>query len=133
MRVGANIPTGDGDKGLGSGKMSPHAILMTTYNSESWMLGANLDYAHDLLVGDRRNRWGATAAAVYSVRDGFRVSAELGALANPDASKSSSLTVARFGASATVTRRLDVDAGNQGRLRRAAPVQIVLTGATVRW
>jgi len=133
VRAGASIPTGDGDKGLGSGRTSPHAILIATYNSESWMLAANLDYAYDPLIGDRRNQWGATAAAVYAVRDGFRVSAELATAANPDASKSSWLTAARFGVIATVTGWLDIDAGYQMRLSRASPVQIVLAGATVRW
>jgi hypothetical protein len=133
VRAGAAIPTGDNDKGLGNGKTSPHAILIATYNAEAWWFGANLDYAYDPLVGDRRNEFGATVAAVHSVRENLRASAELGTAVNPDASKTSWLGFARFGAMATVARWLDIDAAYQFRLTRAAPVRIVLVGATFHW
>jgi hypothetical protein len=132
-RSGLSVPTGKDDQGLGSGKTSPHAILISTYAEDPWMFAANVDYAYDPLIGDRRNLWGASAAAVYSVGESWRFSAEVGTAANPDASRASWLTVARFGAIATLARGFDVDAGYQVRLTRAAPVQVVLAGATLRW
>lgn len=133
VRAGVDVPTGDAGRGLGTGRTSPHAILIWTYAPTSWMFAANVDYVYDPLIGDRRNLWGASAAAVYSPSETWRVSAEIGTAANPDASRASWLTVARFGAIVTVTRGFDVDAGYQVRLTRAAPVQIVLAGATLRW
>ena len=133
VRAGATVPTGDGDKGLGSGKTSPHAQLIATYIAKPWMLAANLDYAYDPLIGDRRNQWAATAAAVYSLNSTWRASAEVGTATNPDSTQSSWLTVARFGAIAGIAKWLDVDVGYQVRLTRAAPVQIVLAGVTLRW
>ena len=133
VRAGVDLPTGNADKELGNGKASPHAILIATYLQGPWMLGANIDYVYDPLVGDRRHLWGATAAVVWSANDRWRFSAELGTAMNPDVSQSAWLTVARFGAIAAITRGLDVDAGYQLRLSRAAPVRVILAGATLHW
>ena len=133
VRAGIDVPTGDGDKGLGNGKASPHGMLIATYIAGSWLLAANVDYVYDPLIGDRRNLWGASAAAVYTANGTWRFSAEVATAMNPDASRASWLTVSRFGAIATVVRGFDVDAGYQVRLTRAAPVQVILAGATLRW
>jgi len=133
VRAGVDLPTGDDDKGLGNGKASPHAILIATYVGAPWLLAANIDYVYDPLIGDRRNLWGASAAAVYSANSVWRFSAELGTAANPVASGTPWLTVARFGAMATVVRGIDLDAGYQVRLTRAAPAHVILAGATLHW
>jgi hypothetical protein len=133
VRAGVDLPTGNADQGLGSGKASPHAILISTYMAGAWMLAANVDYVYDPLVGDRRNLWGASAAAAYSMNAVWRFTAEVGTAMNPDAAQASWLTVARLGAIATVVKGLDVDAGYQVRLTRSAPVEIILAGVTVRW
>ncbi len=133
VRAGVDLPTGNEDKGLGNGKVSPHAILIATYLDTTWMLAANVDYVYDPLIGDRRDLWGASAAAVYSVNGTWRISAEAATATNPDASRASWLTVARFGAIATVAPGFDVDAGYQVRLTPATAARIILAGATLRW
>lgn len=133
VRGGVDVPTGDADKNLGNGKTSPHATLIATWMTDPWMFSANLDYVHDPLIGDRRNLWGASAVAAYSANDVWRFTADVGTAMNPDPSKASWLTVARFGVIATVVKGLDVDAGYQVRLTRAAPVEVVLAGVTLHW
>jgi hypothetical protein len=133
VRAGAAVPTGNVDKGLGNGKTSPHATLIAQYAPDPWMFAANVDYAYDSLIGDRRNAWGASAAAVYSANETWRFSAEVGTATNPDRTQSSWLTVARFGAIATVAPGIDLDVGWQVRLTHAAPAQVILAGATVHW
>jgi hypothetical protein len=133
VRAGVDLPTGNEDKMLGNGKASPHAILIATWLSDTWMFSGNVDYVYDPLVGDRRDLWGASAVAVWSPNEVWRFSAEIGTAMNPDPSRASWLTVARFGAIATVARGIDVDAGYQVRLTRSAPVEIILAGVTLRW
>jgi len=133
VRAGVALPTGDADKELGKGKASPHAILIATWLADPWMFSANLDYVYDPLIGDRRNLSGASAVAAYSANDVWRFTAEVGTAMNPDPSRASWLTVARFGVIATVLKGLDVDAGYQVRLTRAAPAEIVLAGVTLHW
>jgi hypothetical protein len=133
LRAGADLPTGSDDKGLGRGRVSPHAILIAAYGDEPWLLAANLAYVYDPLVGDRRHLWGASGAAVWSATDAWRFSAEVGTVQNTIPERASWLTVARLGAIAAVTRGLDVDAGYQLRLSRAVPVRILLAGATLHW
>ena len=87
------------------------------------MLAANVDYVYDPLIGDRRDLWGASAVAAYSANDVWRFTAEVGTAMNPDPAQTSWLTVARFGAIATVVKGIDVDAGYQVRLTRNAPVR----------
>jgi hypothetical protein len=133
VRAGVDLPTGSEDKGLGTGKASPHVNLIATYASEPWMLAANVVWLRDPLVGDRHDLWAASAAAVWSASDAWRFSAEVGTAQNPDPANSSWLTVARFGTIMTVAPGFDVDAGYQVRLTRAAPAQVILAGATLRW
>ena len=133
IRAGADMPTGDADKGLGNGKVSPHATLIAQYAPQRWMFAANIDYAYDPVIGDRRDAWAATAAAVYTLDAVWRASAEVGTATNPDSTQSSWLTVARFGAIATVARGIDVDVGWQARLTRATSAQVLLAGATLHW
>jgi hypothetical protein len=133
VRAGVDLPTGDDDKGLGNGSTSPHVNLLATYAVGAWMLAANLAWIRDPLVGDRHDLWAASGAAVWSASDAWRFSAEVGTAQNPDPAKSSWLTVARFGAIATIVPGLDVDAGYQVRLTRVAPAQVFLAGATLRW
>jgi hypothetical protein len=133
VRAGVDLPTGNADKSLGNGKASPHAILISTWLKDTWMLAANIDYVYDPLIGDRRDLWGASAVAAYAPNHVWRFTAEVGTAMNPDPAQTSWLTVARFGAIATLVKGIDVDAGYQVRLTRNAPVEIILAGVTIRW
>jgi hypothetical protein len=133
VRAGVDLPTGNDDKGLGNGKAAPHANLLATWVADPWLLAANVAWIRDPLVGDRHDLWAASAAAVWSANDAWRFSAEVGTAQNPDPARSAWLTVARFGTIATVVAGFDVDAGYQVRLTRAAPAQVFLAGATIRW
>jgi hypothetical protein len=88
IRAGADVPTGNEDKSLGTGKTSPHATLIGTAAHEPWTFSANLDYVFEPLVGDRHDLWGASAAAVWSPHERWKFSAELGTAQNPDVSQS---------------------------------------------
>jgi hypothetical protein len=70
---------------------------------------------------------------LLAVADRWRFSAEAGVASNPVPSGAATLAVARFGAILSVTPWLDVDVGYQAPLNRAAPDQVVLVGATLRW
>ncbi len=133
VRAGVDLPTGNADKSLGNGKASPHANPDLDVVDGHWMLAANVDYVYDPLIGDRRDLWGASAVAAYSPNDVWRFTAEVGTAMNPDLSQTSWLTVARFGAIATVVT------GDRRRCRLSgapdahAPVEIILAGVTIRW
>jgi hypothetical protein len=75
----------------------------------------------------------ATGSALWSASERWRFSAEVGGFTPPDPSRNTWQAVARFGAIATATPWLDVDVGYQLRLNHAAPVKVILAGATIRW
>jgi hypothetical protein len=133
IRADVDLPTGSEAKGLGTGKVAPHAVLIAAWNAEPFAVYANADYRRDPLVGDRANLWGGSVAVVLTATERWRFSVEAGVFTNPVPSGSATLAVARFGAILTVTPWLDVDVGYQAPLNRAAPDQVVLVGATLRW
>ncbi len=134
LRAGVGLPVGDADRGLSTGEPSYHATLIASFDAEPVAFHANLGFNR---LGDvdglRRNLVSVSIAAVWTVREGLRLTAEVGTGTNSDPESRTWPTVARFGVIATVDEHWDVDIGVQPRLNRAAPDLVVLAGATLRW
>jgi len=132
-RVGILVPSGNASRGLGQGKWSFHGVLAAQGSTGQWTLIGNLGYVQDPVAGERSSLWYVTAAAVWQPADRLRFSAEAAAYTPPDLARTTWQAVARIGAIVSITSWLDVDAGYQFRLNHAAPVQVLLAGATIRW
>lgn len=99
----------------------------------AWSYSANLAWTRvGRLPGERPNQFGVAAAALLTVRDGLRLTTEVGAAGNPDPDRGTWPAVARFGVIASMMLWLDVDAGYQMRLNHAAPDRVALAGASIR-
>ena len=133
VRAGLLIPTGDADRGAGQGKASWHAVLAGQWSAAPWTFIGNVGYVQDPVAGERASLWYTTASIVWAQSERWRFSAETAGFTPPDTARNTWQAVARFGAIATLAPWLDVDAGYQFRLNRAAPVKVILAGATIRW
>lgn len=134
LRAGVGLPVGDVERGLSTGEPSYHATLIASFDAEPVAFHANLGVNRlGDVAGLRRNLVCASIAAVWTVREGLRLTAEVGAVTNPDPELRSWPAVARLGVIATIDEHWDVDFGVQPRLNRAAPDLVVLAGATLRW
>lgn len=81
----------------------------------------------------RRDQCLVSGSVVWAARADLKLSAEVGAASKPEPQRATWPVVARLGLIATVTPSLDVDVGYQTRLNRAAPEQMIVAGAPLRW
>jgi len=135
LRAAINVPTGDADRGLGSGKPTYQGVLVGSVDLAPLALHANAGYTRNRADPmERRDLYHVSAAALWTVNQSWRVLlAELAADTNVDNTRGQWASVARIGAIYTIKQGVDVDVGYQGRLNRAAPSQVLLFGLTVRW
>jgi Putative MetA-pathway of phenol degradation len=135
VRAGINAPTGDADRGLGSGKPTYHGLLVSSIDLAPLAVHANVGYARNRSDPmERRDLYHVCATALWTVNDSWRVLlAELATDTNVDITRTEWASVARIGAIYTILKGLDIDFGYQGRLNRAAPSQVLLVGVTARW
>ncbi len=128
------LPTGDSDKGLGTDRANPSVIAVTTWGDEALSLSANLGYTYnDNKVGDRRNIWLASAAAMVGLVDRLRGAVEIGAYTNADTTSHKSPAFVNVGLIYSPTDKLDFDLGYKRGLNDAECRHSFGAGITVRW
>lgn len=134
LQAGAQLPTGDSSKGLGKGFVAWQGSAIATADIEALHLDCNIGYEQDiddelvvrhLLNGQFALRWSASET--------WQLVSEIGIERNLNQADRTWPAAARLGAIFTVTPWLDLDIGYQGRLNHAAPRQVILAGATIRW
>ena len=134
-RAGVNAPTGDADRGLGSGKPTYHGLLAASIDLAPFALHANTGYTRNRADSmARRDLYHASAAAMWTLDATRRLLlAELSADTNVDIRRSTPPAVARVGAIYTVKKGFDIDLGYQTRLNWSATSRELLIGITARW
>jgi hypothetical protein len=135
LRAGVNAPTGDADRGLGSGKPTYHGLLAASIDLTPFAVHANIAYTRNRADPmERRDLYHASAAAVWTLDATWRLLlAELATDTHVDTTQSVWPSVVRVGAIYTVKRGFDIDIGYQTRLNSAAPSRVLLVGVTARW
>jgi Putative MetA-pathway of phenol degradation len=135
VRAGVNAPTGDADRGLGSGKPTYHGLLVASIDLAPIALHTNIGYtANRANPTERRDLYHVSAAAVWTLDPTWRLLlAELAGDTNVDSTRSVWPAVARIGAIYTVKKGFDIDIGYQTRLNHEAASQTLLIGLTARW
>jgi hypothetical protein len=133
VRAGADVATGNHDRGLGAGGTGYHGVLIATFDAAPFAVDGNVGYARNAAANERRDLYYVSGALVWSANERYRFTAELGAFSDSDPSRRAWQVVARVGAIATVIPTLDLDVGYQTHVNRATSARIVLAGATFRW
>lgn len=115
-------------------RMAWQGSAIATANLEPLHLDCNIGYEQDiddelvlrpLLNGQFALRWSAS--------DAWQLVSEVGIERNVSQADGTWPAAARLGVIFTVTPWLDLDVGYQGHLNHAAPRQVILAGATMRW
>jgi len=134
LKPGITIPTGDRDKGLGSGRVSPSLYLITTKEIEAWAFHLNLGYLrNENAVGEREDLWHASIASEWEFVKDLRAVANLGV---ERASERGSATPAAFilgGLIYSLSENLDVDVGVKGGLTKSEGDYSILAGIAWRF
>jgi hypothetical protein len=143
LKPGIQLPTGDEDRGLGTGRTSWGANLIAAYDAKPWALFGNVAWFRQrfrLQADEDANRadlWRVSAGATYAASDRFRLAGELGVRTNPARNDAflpgSSGRFAMLGAVYSPTDKIDLDVGLRKGLNDAEIDTTVLIGATFRW
>ena len=139
LKPGLTIPSGDEDKGLGTGKVGYGATFIATKEIAPFTFHMNLGYTHNeyKLEEDEENSekdlWHISLAGTYEVSDNLQVVANIGVERNPDKESGTDPSFALIGLIYSITPDLDVDLGFKAGLSDTETDAALLTGLTMRF
>ena len=143
LKPGVSVPTGDENRGLGTGRASWGVSLIADYEADPWVWLANVAYARARFklpqdqADNRGDLWRVSGAAQYILRKELRAVGELGVRTNPARNDpfqpGRTGQFARLGVIYSPTEKIDLDVGLRKGLNRAESDTTVLVGATFRW
>jgi hypothetical protein len=129
---GISLPTGDEQKGLGTGRYNAGANGIASWQGERWEFHSHLGLrSNSNVIGQRDWLGHFSAAALYRVWKPFRLLLDVVWDSNPQA-ESGTLRNTVVGLIWSVTRDFDLDAGVRKGNDPAIDTAI-LFGATLRW
>ena len=134
IKPGMLLPTGDDEKGLGTGHYGFTAFFITTYEAEPWGFDVNFGYLHlENRVQEHVTRWFASAAARCKVSEHWKIVGETGAASNPDATDSSHPAFVQLGLIFSPKDNLDLSAGYVFGLSDAEIDSAIRAGVSIRF
>jgi hypothetical protein len=134
LKPGILLPTGDADKGLGTGHVDYSVVLIATVDAEPWSFDANLGYLFlPNSSGDRTNIWLGSLAGRFAVSERWKLVGELGATRNTDPTDSSDPVFAQIGLIYSPLENLDLSAGLLRGLKDTEVDETIRLGMTVRF
>ena len=138
IKPGISLPTGDENKGLGNGKASYHAFLITTKELQPWAFHFNVGYIRNeyKLSADndanRKDIWHVSLASQVEVVKNLKAVANIGMERNLDKTSETHPAFILGGLIYSITENLDVDFGVKGALNRTETDITYLAGVTWR-
>ncbi|HXF67814.1 MAG TPA: transporter [Burkholderiales bacterium] len=143
LKPGLILPTGDENRGLGTGRLSFGLNAILTYEAKPWVWLANLAHTHARYRlpqdarANRRHLWRASGGFGYFLREDLRLVGEAGARTNP--AKDDPFLPGRNGHFAMLgliyspSGQLDLDVGLRRSMNSGEADRALLLGATFRW
>ncbi|MDA8100616.1 MAG: transporter [Nitrospiraceae bacterium] len=134
VKPSVSLPTGDEQKGLGSGKYGYSVFLIAQKEVEPWSLFLNLGHIRNNNDFDEANDlWHVSLAGTYEVVEHLKIAANVGAEKNRDKTADKDPAFALLGIVYEVGETLDLDAGVKKGLNEAETDVTYLAGVTVRF
>ncbi|WP_041466105.1 transporter [Chlorobaculum parvum] len=139
LKPGLTLPTGDDDKGLGTGKVSGDVTLIATREAKLATFHFNLGYRHneykldELSETSRKNIWYASMAGELNVTDKLRAVGDIGIETNSDKDADTDPAYIIGGLIYAVSDYTDLDIGIRSGLNDAETDTTLLAGATIRF
>lgn len=134
LRPGVSAPTGNEDRGLGTGKTTASLFAIMTYGTAPWALHLHLGRTGNRTVADERRQINHYSLAVArKTGDRLQLVADISQETNPDKGSNTALRSAVFGAIYSVSRDFDIDLGYRYGLSDSAADDALLLGLTFRF
>ncbi|EIJ47453.1 hypothetical protein GWL_16940 [Herbaspirillum sp. GW103] len=133
------MPSGDEEKGLGTGRNSMALTGIASYETGPWALHGNLGLRYNRFKlesdreGQRKTLWRASVAVAYGLNEQWRLVADTGLAQNPDASSRKLPSYALVGAIWSPNKTVDLDAGAKFGLNKAEVTRQFGVGVTLHF
>ncbi len=129
-----SMPTGNDEKGLGSGKIDYGAYVITSKVSDPWEIHLNLGYIrNENMLGERNDIWHASLATVYTMVKSLKLCADIGADTNRDITSEVEPAYLLGGAIYSVGENFDISFGVKVGLNGPEQDWSLLPGLTYRF
>ena len=134
LKTGVTLPTGDEDRGFGTGRVTWGALLIGSYEPGPLAFHSHFGYRRNNNALDQRTTlWHLSGALTYRAAGNLKLVADLSADTDPDRTRGGSLRYSILGLIYSPTPALDLDAGLKHGHGRGAADRALLFGATLRW
>lgn len=134
IKPGISIPTGDENKGLGTGKVGYSAYFITTKEMKPVNIHLNLGYIrNENKFDERKNILHASLAGEYEATEKLKIVANVGTETNPDKASNVSPAFALAGVVYSITENVSVDAGYKYGLNKPETDNTYLFGVAIKF
>lgn len=134
IKPGITIPTGNEDRGFGTGRVTYKLFFITTKEVDPFTFHLNLGYVrNENKIGERKDIWHASLASEVEVVKDIKIVANIGMERNPDKFSNTHPAFILGGFIYSISDHLDIDFGIKGGLNKPETDLSMLAGITMRF
>lgn len=134
LKPGVRIPTGDDEKGLGSGRTGCHAFLIGSREAAPWAFHVNVGYImNENKADEERHIWHASFAATYEVIKNLKVVGNIGIERNRGKAAAKDPAYLLGGVIYSISESVDIDFGVKHGLTVPETDWSVMAGTAFRF
>jgi hypothetical protein len=134
LKPGISLPTGNENKGFGSGRTSYSMFFIATQEVKPFAVHANIGYMRNgNELGEQKNLWHLSAAGTYAMAEHFTAVANIGVERNADQTVHQEPAFLLGGVIYSVSENVDLDLGIKTGLNNSETDRSFLAGAVFRF
>lgn len=134
LKPGITFPTGDDDKGLGTGRETYSLFFIASKEIEPWSFHFNTGYIrNENKIDDRKDIWHVSLASEVEAVKNLKFVANTGMEKNPDKSSSTDPAFILGGLVYSVSETFDMDFGVKFGINKPETDRTLLAGVAIRF
>jgi hypothetical protein len=134
LKPGLTLPTGDHEKGFGTGRPTYRLTFIASKEVKPFAFHLNACYTrNENRVDERKDLWSASAAATYEPIKGLSIVGNLGLERNTDPTVQTAPAFALVGLNYTINDRITLDGGYKFGLNREEVDRSIIGGITLHF
>jgi hypothetical protein len=134
LKPGITLPTGDEEKGLGSGRLTYHLFFIGTKEIKPWAFHLNLGYIrNENRIDENKDLWHASLASTVEVIKSLKLSGNIGIERNRNVDLETPNAFILGGVIYSLSENFDIDFGVKGGLTKPEEDYTILVGITWRF
>jgi hypothetical protein len=134
LKPGITFPTGDEEKGLGSGRVTCRLFFIGTMEVKPWAFHLNLGYIrNENKLDENKDLWHGSLASTVEVRKDLKLVGNMGIERNTDKDLNDPHGFILGGVIYSLSENFDIDFGVKGGLTKSEEDYTILMGITWRF